>query len=66
MIPRDWKEYFNLEVFVMALAYFFFHAILYTLPIGRIIKGSATRANGEKYEYRLSGQYVSNNVFFFW
>ena len=50
----DWKSYFDKEAALIYVGWFFFQAILYMLPVGRVVEGQPLRTGG-KLKYRCNG-----------
>jgi len=61
MIPCTWDAYFSVKAFAIVLGFMLFHAIIYALPLGYIIKGPAV-VRGKRLEYRISGEF--NKILF--
>lgn len=53
-ISCDWKAYYDPTVVIIFAEFLAFHALIYALPVGRIIEGPKTYS-GKKTEYRLNG-----------
>ena len=54
MIPCTWDAYFSVKAFAIVLGFMLFHAIIYALPLGHIIKGAAS-VGGRRLEYKIGG-----------
>ena len=59
MIPCTWDAYFSVKAFAIVEGFMLFHAMIYALPFGHIIKGSAT-VRGKHLEYRIGGKLLHN------
>ena len=51
----DWKSYFDKEAALIYVGWFFFQAILYMLPVGRVVEGQPLRTGG-KLKYKCNGK----------
>nr|XP_002126360.1 delta(14)-sterol reductase-like [Ciona intestinalis] len=57
MIPQTLEAYFDQMSIFIVLEFLVFHAIIYALPLGHIIKGPAT-PSGKRLDYRINAMYT--------
>ena len=61
--PAHWRAFCDLEATIIFLGWFGFQAILYMLPVGRVVLGHPTVVgNHGRLSYRCNGLYLSNVI----
>ena len=57
-LPVNWRSFFDVEASLIFLGWFAFQAILYMIPVGRVVSGQPIIiGNHARLPYRCNGQY---------